>query len=69
MNQAVIVDAVRTPLGKRNGVLKDWHPADLAAETLTALFAPNGLEPDTPHRLQPFVLLVTPLEQPHEANI
>ena len=45
MNQAVIVDAVRTPLGKRNGVLKDWHPADLAAETLTALVERNGLDP------------------------
>ena len=34
MNDAVIVDAVRTPLGKRNGSLKDWHPVDLAAHTL-----------------------------------
>ena len=34
---AVIVDAVRTPLGRRNGKLKDWHPVDLAAETLKAL--------------------------------
>ena len=33
---AVIVDAVRTPLGKRNGQLRDWHPVDLAAETLQA---------------------------------
>ena len=37
MNTAVIVDAVRTPLGKSNGALRDWHPVDLAAETLTAL--------------------------------
>ncbi len=35
MPTAVIVDAIRTPLGKRNGRLKDWHPVDLAAETLT----------------------------------
>ena len=34
MTSAVIVDAVRTPLGKRNGSLKDWHPVDLAAHTL-----------------------------------
>ena len=34
MNNAVIVDAIRTPLGKRNGKLKDWHPVDLVAETL-----------------------------------
>ncbi len=45
MNEAVIVDAVRTPLGKRNGVLKDWHPVDLAAETLSALVERNGLDP------------------------
>jgi len=45
MNTAVIVDAVRTPLGKRNGVLEDWHPADLAAETLTAIAERNSLDP------------------------
>jgi acetyl-CoA acetyltransferase family protein len=42
---AVIVDAVRTPMGKRNGLLKDWHPVDLAAETLTALAERNSLDP------------------------
>src|SRR6266568_235674 len=31
MATAVIVDAVRTALGKRNGKLKGWHPVDLAA--------------------------------------
>ena len=46
MNQAVIVDAVRTPLGKRNGLLKDWHPVDLAAETLTAIAERNNLDPE-----------------------
>jgi acetyl-CoA acyltransferase len=45
MHEAVIVDAVRTPLGKRNGVLSDWHPADLAAETLKALADRNSLDP------------------------
>jgi acetyl-CoA acyltransferase len=45
MHEAVIVDAVRTPLGKRNGVLSDWHPADLAAETLKALTDRSGLDP------------------------
>ena len=45
MEEAVIVDAVRTPLGKRNGVLSDWHPADLAAETLKALVERNSLDP------------------------
>jgi acetyl-CoA acetyltransferase family protein len=42
---AVIVDAVRTPLGRRNGRLRDWHPVDLAAEVLRALVARNDLDP------------------------
>jgi acetyl-CoA acyltransferase len=45
MTTAVIVDAIRTPLGKRNGKLKDWHPVDLAAETLDALVARTGIDP------------------------
>ncbi len=45
MTTAVIVDAVRTPLGKRNGQLKDWHPVDLAAETLKALVDRTGVDP------------------------
>jgi len=45
MPEAVIVDAVRTPLGRRNGALSSWHPADLAAETLKALVARTGLDP------------------------
>ena len=45
MPTAVIVDAIRTPLGKRNGKLKDWHPVDLAAETLRALSDRSGLDP------------------------
>ncbi len=45
MRDAVIVDAVRTPVGKRNGHLKDWHPADLAAETLKALAERSSLDP------------------------
>jgi acetyl-CoA acyltransferase len=42
---AVIVDAVRTPLGKRGGKLKDWHPVDLAAVTLKALIDRNDFDP------------------------
>jgi len=42
---AVIVDAVRTPGGRRNGKLKDWHPADLAAHVLKAIEERNGLDP------------------------
>src|SRR6186997_1112759 len=45
MTTAVIVDAIRTPLGKRNGRLKDWHPVDLAAETLSALVQRTGIDP------------------------
>src|SRR5881227_4325881 len=46
MATAVIVDAVRTALGKRNGKLKDWHPVDLAAETLKALVQRSDLDPE-----------------------
>ena len=45
MTTAVIVDAIRTPLGRRNGKLKDWHPVDLAAETLKALVDRTGIDP------------------------
>ena len=45
MINAVIVDAVRTPGGRRNGKLKDWHPADLAAHVLKAIEQRNGLDP------------------------
>src|SRR4051794_9170064 len=45
MTTAVLVDAVRTAGGKRNGDLSGWHPADLAAETLRALVERNGLDP------------------------
>src|SRR5690349_22760132 len=45
MATAVIVDAVRTPLGRRNGKLKDTHPVDLAAHVLSALIERNHLDP------------------------
>lgn len=45
MQSAVIVDAVRTPGGKRNGGLSGWHPVDLAAETIKALVQRNDLDP------------------------
>jgi len=45
MATAVIVDAVRTPLGRRNGKLKDTHPVDLAAQTLQAIVERNGVDP------------------------
>ena len=37
MTDAVIVDAVRTPGGKRNGKLRNWHAAALGSEALKAL--------------------------------
>jgi acetyl-CoA acetyltransferase family protein len=45
MRTAVIIDAVRTPLGRRNGSLRDWHPVDLAAHTLQALVERSDLDP------------------------
>ena len=45
MRSAVIVDAVRTPIGKRNGFLKDWHPVDLSSLVLEALVVRNNLDP------------------------
>ena len=45
MTTAVIVDAIRTPGGKRGGKLKDWHPVDLVAEVLKALVERNNLDP------------------------
>ena len=44
MHSAVIVDAVRTPAGRRGGKLKDWHPASLGAHVLQALAARNPID-------------------------
>ncbi len=45
MRDAVIVEAVRTPTGKRNGGLSGVHPADLSAHVLKALAERSGLDP------------------------
>ncbi|MDP9413709.1 MAG: acetyl-CoA C-acetyltransferase [Pseudomonadota bacterium] len=45
MPHAYIVEAVRTAGGKRGGVLRDWHPADMAAEVLDALVDRAGIDP------------------------
>jgi acetyl-CoA acyltransferase len=45
MTTAVIVDAVRTPGGKRNGKLRNWHAVDLASEALKALQERNQIDP------------------------
>ena len=44
--EAVIVDAVRTPVGKRGGQLRDWHPVDLLAQTLSTLVDRTGIDHD-----------------------
>ena len=45
MTTAVIVDAVRTAGGKRNGKLRNWHAVDLASEALRAVAERNQLDP------------------------
>jgi acetyl-CoA C-acetyltransferase len=45
MADAFIVDAVRTPVGKRGGGLAAVHPADLGAHALTALMERSGIDP------------------------
>jgi acetyl-CoA acyltransferase len=45
MPNAVIVDAVRTPVGRRGGRLSGWHATDLAAQPLRALVERNDLDP------------------------
>jgi acetyl-CoA C-acetyltransferase len=45
--EAYLVDAVRTPVGRRNGALSNVHPADLGAHVITALFERNpSADPD-----------------------
>jgi acetyl-CoA acyltransferase len=45
MPNAVIIDAVRTPVGRRGGRLSGWHAVDLAAQPLIALLRRNDLDP------------------------
>jgi acetyl-CoA C-acetyltransferase len=45
MPEAYIVDAVRSPVGKRNGGLSDLHPADLGAHAIRALVERVGVDP------------------------
>ena len=45
MRDAVIVEALRTPIGKRNGGLSGIHPTDLSAQVLTALVDRTGIDP------------------------
>ena len=45
MTDVVIIDAVRTPVGRRNGGLAGVHPADLLATALSELVARTGIDP------------------------
>ncbi len=45
MRDVVIVDAVRTPVGRRNGAYKEIHPVDLSAHVLTSLAERTGIDP------------------------
>jgi acetyl-CoA acyltransferase len=45
MRDAVIVEAVRTPVGKRNGALSGVHPVELAAHVLRSLAERSGIDP------------------------
>jgi acetyl-CoA C-acetyltransferase len=45
MPEAYIVDAVRTPVGRRGGALSQIHPADLGAHSLAALMERTGIDP------------------------
>ena len=46
MPEAVIVEAIRSPVGKRNGGLSGVHPADLSAQVLNALVERAGVDPE-----------------------
>ncbi len=46
MPEAYIVDAVRTPVGRRGGGLSQVHPADLGAHSLKALVERSGIDPN-----------------------
>ncbi len=45
MAEAVIVEAVRSPIGKRNGGLSGVHPAELSAQVLNELVGRAGVDP------------------------
>ncbi|WDL95781.1 thiolase family protein [Alicyclobacillus sp. ALC3] len=45
MYEAVIIDAVRTPVGRRKGALKNTHPVDLLGHLLRTVVERNGIDP------------------------
>ena len=46
MAEAYIVEAVRTAGGRKDGRLKDWHPAALSGQTIDALLDRTGSDPE-----------------------
>ncbi len=46
MTEAFIIDAVRTPVGRRGGGLSQVHPADLGAHSIKALIDRTGVDPN-----------------------
>jgi acetyl-CoA acetyltransferase family protein len=46
IREAVIVDTIRTPIGRRKGKLAGWHPTDLLGHALTALLDRTGVDPE-----------------------
>jgi len=46
IREAVIVDTIRTPIGKRKGALAGWHPSDLLAFALQHLIERTGVDPE-----------------------
>src|SRR3954469_22423678 len=46
IREAVIVDTLRTPIGKRKGALAGWHPSDLLAFVLQRLVERTGVDPE-----------------------
>ena len=55
--EPVIVEAVRTAVGRRGGALREWHAAALLAETLKAILARSG---ERGHRVRPEIRLERP---------
>lgn len=47
MSEVVVIEAIRTPIGKRNGGLSTVHPADLLKHALVALINKSGIDPNS----------------------
>src|ERR671937_408927 len=45
MSEAMVIEAVRTPIGRRNGMLSGVHPAELLAEVQREVVSRSGIDP------------------------